>query len=129
VSVANCHGFRKTTLVGINTYMWGGQISRGRVLGGKGGFGARIEHICLIGIGFGGTNLTPKISWNQKLFDCNFGSLCEEFLFFQFFLLDEWTTYFISILGTPSMYNSCSKWILSSFFLYFLRSSYMKPCG
>jgi hypothetical protein len=23
----------------------------------------------------------------------------------------------------------CSKWVLSSFFLYFLRSSYMQPCG
>jgi hypothetical protein len=59
-------------------------------------------------------------------------------IFFQFFLLDEWTTYFTSLLWTPSTSNSdsvwargkfCWKWVLSSFFLYFLRSSYMQPCG
>jgi hypothetical protein len=42
------------------------------------------------------SNLTPKIPWDQKLVDCYFGSLCEEFIFFQFFLWDEWTTYFTS---------------------------------
>jgi hypothetical protein len=43
------------------------------------------------------TKLTPKIPWDQNLVDCCLGSLCTEKLFFsQFFLLNEWTTYFTS---------------------------------
>jgi hypothetical protein len=48
--------------------------------------------------------------------------------FFKFFLLDKYTTYFISISATPSMpsskinphepmVNFCSKWVVNSFFL------------
>jgi hypothetical protein len=51
-------------------------------------------------------------------------------ILFSIFLLDKWTTYFTSFLGTPNepMVKFCSKHVLSSFFLYFLRSSYMQPC-
>jgi hypothetical protein len=68
-----------------------------------------------------------------------FGQLVwRKIFFFQFFLLDEWTTHFTSFPWTPSMSNSdsvepvansCWKRVLSSFFLYFLRSSYIQPCG
>jgi hypothetical protein len=77
--------------------------------------------------------LRPKIG--QLLF----GQLVwRKIFFFQFFLLAKYTTYFTSFTGTPSTSNSdsyepmvkfCSKQVLSSFFLYFLRSSYMQPCG
>ena len=58
--------------------------------------------------------------------------------FFQFSLLDGWTKYFPSFPWIPSTSNFdsvwasgkfCWKWVLSWFFLYFLRSSYMLPCG
>jgi hypothetical protein len=55
--------------------------------------------------------LTPKITWDQKLVDCSLGSLYEEIFFKnQLFLLDKWTTYFISFPGTPSSSNSDSVW-------------------
>jgi hypothetical protein len=55
--------------------------------------------------------LTPKIPWDQKLVDCSSGSLCKDVLFFfQFFLLNEWTTYFTSFPLTPNMSNSDSVW-------------------
>jgi hypothetical protein len=38
-------------------------------------------------------------------------------IFFQFFLLDEWTTYFTSFLWTPSTSNSDSVWACGDFFL------------
>jgi hypothetical protein len=83
--------------------------------------------------------LTPKIPWDQKLVDCCLGNLCEEkYIFFNFF---SWTSE-LHILHAfrehqappiPISYepvaNFCWKWVLSLFFLYFLRSSYMPPCG
>jgi hypothetical protein len=83
--------------------------------------------------------LTPKIPWDLKLVDCSLGSLCGDFFYFFIFYflfknLDEWTTYFTRFLGSPStlyepVVKLCSKWVLSSFFLYFLSNSYMQPCG
>jgi hypothetical protein len=83
--------------------------------------------------------LAPKIPWHQKLVDCCLGSLCEEKnIFFNFFF---WTSELhISQafcehqerpIPTPyePVANFCWKQVLSSFFMYFLRSSYMQPCG
>jgi hypothetical protein len=45
--------------------------------------------------------------------------------------LDKWTTNFTSFPWTwyEPVVNFCWKRVLSSFFLYFLRSPYMQPCG
>ena len=52
------------------------------------------------------TILTPKIPWNQNLVICWLDSMWEVkyafFHFFHFFLLNKWTTYFISFLAIPS---------------------------
>jgi hypothetical protein len=68
-----------------------------------------------------------------------FGQLVwRKIIFFQFFLLNEWTKYFTSFLWTTSTPNSDSVWArgkfllktsIKSFFMYFLKSSYMQPCG
>jgi hypothetical protein len=83
--------------------------------------------------------LTPKIAWDQKLIVCCLGSLCEEKLFFINFFF--WTNELhISqafrehqACPIPTLYepvaNFCWKQVLSSFFMYFLKSSYMQPCG
>jgi hypothetical protein len=77
--------------------------------------------------------LRPKTGWLL------FGQLVRrKIIFFQFFLLDEWIAYFTSFPWTPSTFNSDSVWaraefllkqVLSSFFLYFLRSSYQAAQG
>jgi hypothetical protein len=83
--------------------------------------------------------LTPKIPWDQKLVDCCLGSFCEEFYFiFNFFFLTselhisqasrEYQACPIPTLYEP-VANFCWKQVLSSFFMSFLRSSYMQPCG
>jgi hypothetical protein len=84
------------------------------------------------------TGLTPKIPWDQKLVDCCLGSLCEDFYFiFKFFF---WTSelhisqafHEHQACPIPTLYepvaNFCWKQVLSSFFMYFLRNSYMQPC-
>jgi hypothetical protein len=84
--------------------------------------------------------LTPKIPWDQKLVICCLGSLCEEEYFFSIFSLRLVSDLHISqafhehqACPIPTPYelvvNFCWKQILSSFFMYFLRSSYMQPCG
>ena len=82
--------------------------------------------------------LIHKIPWDQKLVDCSLGSLCEEFFFFIFFF---WTSelhisqafreYQACLIPTlyESVANFCWKWVSSSFFFHFLRSSYMLPYG
>jgi hypothetical protein len=86
-------------------------------------------------------NLNPYNSLRPKTGQLQLGQLVwRKIILFQIFLLDNQTTYFIRFPGTPSTSNSdselnepmmkfCSKWVLSSFFLYFLRSSYTHPCG
>jgi hypothetical protein len=58
--------------------------------------------------------------------------------FFQFFLLYKWITYFTSFPWILSTSNSDSVWthgevllktVIKLIFLYFMRSSYMQPCG
>jgi hypothetical protein len=83
--------------------------------------------------------LFSKIPWDQNLVNCSLGSLCEEkYFFFNFFFLTS--ELHIShafrehqARPIPTLYEPvvkfCSKWVLSSFFLYFQRSSYMQPCG
>jgi hypothetical protein len=61
--------------------------------------------------------LTPKIPWDQKLVDCCLGGLWRKIIFFQFFLLDEWTTYFTSFPWTTSTSNSYSIWARGEFLL------------
>jgi hypothetical protein len=47
-----------------------------------------------------------------------FGQLVRRiFIFFHFFLLDKWTTYFTSFLWTPSTPNSDSVWACDDFLL------------
>jgi hypothetical protein len=76
--------------------------------------------------------LRPKIGW--LLF---WQLVWRKINFFQFFLLDQWTTYFTSFPWTPSMSNSNSVWAHGEFLLktsiklifhVFSRSSYMQPC-
>jgi hypothetical protein len=55
-------------------------------------------------------HLTPKIPWDQKLVDTCLGSLYKEIFFFQFFLLDKWTTCFTSFPWISSTSNSNSVW-------------------
>ena len=80
--------------------------------------------------------LTPKIPWDQKLVDCCLDSLWEEiFIFFNFFF---WTSELhisqafrehqarqISTLY-ELVEKFCWRWVISSFFMYFLNSSYMQ---
>jgi hypothetical protein len=83
--------------------------------------------------------LTPKIPWDQKLVDRYLGSLCEEkyFLFTFFFWTSElhisqaFCEHQARPIPTPyePVVKFCSKQVLSSYFMYFLRSSYMQPCG
>jgi hypothetical protein len=83
--------------------------------------------------------LIPKIPWDQKLVDCCLGSLCEDFYFFSnfFFCMSElhisqaFHEHQARPIPTPyePVANSCWKQVLSSFFMYFLMSSYMQPCG
>jgi hypothetical protein len=81
-------------------------------------------------------NLTPKIPWDQKLVNCCLGSLCKEkYFWFNFFF---WTSelhisqafreYQVRQILTPyePVANFCWKRVFSSFFQYFLRSSYMQ---
>jgi hypothetical protein len=79
--------------------------------------------------------LTPKIPWDQKLVDCCLGNLSEEKYFFSniFFWTSElhisqaFHEHQVWPIPTPyePVVKFCSKWVLSLFFLYFLRSSYM----
>jgi hypothetical protein len=78
--------------------------------------------------------LTPKIPYNQKLVDFSLGTLCDEFYFFNFsFWTSElyipWAFWEHQAHSIPTPYEHvvkfCWKWVLSSFFLYFLKSSYM----
>jgi hypothetical protein len=83
--------------------------------------------------------LTPIIPWDQKLVVSCLGTLWEEKYFFSNFFF--WTSelhisqafrqHQAHQLSTPyeSMVNFCSKWVVTSFFLYFLKSSYMWSCG
>jgi hypothetical protein len=85
------------------------------------------------------SKITPKIPWDQKLVDCYLGSLCEEKYFFFNFLF--WTSdlhisqvfceHQAHPIPTPyePVVNFCWKRVLSSFFLCFMRSSFMHPCG
>jgi hypothetical protein len=55
--------------------------------------------------------ITPKIPWDQETSRLLFGQLVwRKIFFFQFFLLDKWTTYFTSFPETPRMSNSDSIW-------------------
>jgi hypothetical protein len=77
----------------------------------------------------------------KKLVDCYLGAcvLCEEkYIFFIFlFVTSElhisqaFREHQACPIPTPyePVVNFCWKWVLSSFFLYFSRSSYMQPCG
>jgi hypothetical protein len=83
--------------------------------------------------------LTPKIPWDQKLVDCCLGSMCEEkLIFFNFFfwmselhISQAFCEHQARPIPTPyePVVNFCWKRVLSSFFMYFLRSYYMQPCG
>ena len=74
--------------------------------------------------------LTPRIPWDQKLVNCSLGSLCEEkYIFFNFFFrtselhilqaFQEHQAHQIPTLYEPVV-KFCSKWVLSSFFMYFV---------
>jgi hypothetical protein len=83
--------------------------------------------------------LTPKIPWDQKLVDCCLGNLCEEKYFFLNFFFRTSELHISQAFRKhqarpiPTLYELvakfCWKQVLSSFFMYFLRSSYMQPCG
>jgi hypothetical protein len=82
--------------------------------------------------------LIPKIPWDQKLVDCCLGSLCEEFFFFSIFPFRQ-VNYIFHKLSVNTkhvqfrLYMSRGEFLLKTsiklIFMYFLRSSYMQPCG
>jgi hypothetical protein len=64
---------------------------------------------------FSPNGLGPKckvpLTWDQKISRLLFGQLVQRiFFFFQFFLLDKWTTYFTSFMGILSTSNSDFVW-------------------
>jgi hypothetical protein len=54
--------------------------------------------------------LIPKIPLDPKQFDCCLDMMWRKKSFLIFFVFDNWTIYFTSILATPNMWNSNSIW-------------------